>query len=170
MRGVLETQLQHDHDPSLDAAPPEQLADQAAAQGVTDCAADLRKDPASYQALLSLPADERDIGWDAYNSTCASHIASRGDCVMAEIGAQRALLRMVATNQPDGAKLLVQTCALVLQPDPAMVEWRGCVDAGLALHAGGGAVAACKLSVPWHVAATGAAAGQIVTKCLAARD
>jgi hypothetical protein len=167
MRSVLEAQLQKDHDPALDAEPPAQMAAEAAEQGVKDCATDLRANTPIYQALSGLTASEQQVGWDAYNTACSDRSGSKADCIRAEVGAVRALKHMVATDQPPGAKTLVETCELVLQTDPAMSEWRECVDTALLVHADTGRVTQCKTSVAWHVAKTGAQAGAILKACLA---
>jgi hypothetical protein len=73
---------------------------------------------------------------------------------------------MAQKDQPPGAKALVQACQLVLTSDLAMSEWRLCVDQGLAVHASPAKAAQCKTSVTWHVAKTGAAAGNEVAACL----
>jgi hypothetical protein len=166
MQSVLESQLSKDHDPALDAEPPDQMAAEAVEQGVADCATDLRKNPAIYQVMSGLTGSELSIGWDAYNTACDAHAASKADCIKAEVGSVRALKRMVATDQPAGAKALVETCELVLQSDPAMAEWRACVDQTLAVHATPGVAARCKTSVTWHVAKTGAEAAQPIVQCL----
>ncbi len=166
MESIIEAQLQKDHDPSLDAAPPEELAQQAVRQGVDECAAGLRKDPDLMAALSSLKGADVDTGWDAYNTACDDRSISKGACVRAEVGAAHALKHMVTSDQPPGAKILVQTCQLVLQTDPTMVAWRECVDLGLAVHASNGDAKRCKLSVTWHAAKTGTEAGAIVSQCL----
>lgn len=166
MLTIVQTELQKDHDPSLDAEAPEKLAQDAAAQGITDCASELEKDPATYQALLSLQGADRTIGWDAYNTACADRKSSKGDCIRNEVGAEHALRHMSTTDSPAGAKTLVQTCALVLQTDPVMTEWRECVDQALAVHAPEASAYRCKLSVGWHSAKTGAQAGRTVSQCL----
>jgi hypothetical protein len=73
---------------------------------------------------------------------------------------------MAQANQPPGARALVQACQLAMKSDLAMVEWRLCVDQGLAVHATPGKAALCKVSVNWHVAKTGAEAGAAVAACL----
>ena len=45
MRAVVDAQLAKDHDPSLDASPPDDIAAQAVEQGVAECATALRADP-----------------------------------------------------------------------------------------------------------------------------
>jgi hypothetical protein len=166
MRSVLESQLQRDHDPSLDSTPPDQLAEQAVEQGISECAEAMRKDATIYAALYPLASDERTIGWDAYNTACNDRVGSKGACITAEVGSVRALKRMAAADTPPGARALVQACQLVLKTDPAMADWRACVDQGLAVHAPPAKASACKLSVNWHVARTGAEAGRLVTACL----
>jgi hypothetical protein len=106
------------------------------------------------------------VGWDAYNTTCDDRKASKAACIKAEIGSAQALRRMAQKDQPPGAKALVQACQLVLTSDLAMSEWRLCVDQGLAVHASPAKAAQCKTSVTWHVAKTGAAAGNEVAACL----
>jgi len=166
MRDALDAQLTKDHDPALDTTPPEQLAQQAVGQAISDCAKDLAHDTATLQALSGLAGADRAVAWDAYNTTCSDHGATRGDCIRAELGSVRALKRMVATDDPKGSKALVETCELVLQTDPAMADWRQCVDQGLAVHADPDKTAQCKLQVAWHSAKTGAEAGRIVAACL----
>ncbi|MGG2329536.1 hypothetical protein ACE40V_24600, partial [Salmonella enterica] len=83
------------------------------------------------------------------------------DCVKAEIGSQQALRLMLASDKPPGAKAIAQTCELVLQADPAMADWRECVDVALAEHATPQAADACKLSVTWHATKNGAEAGHL---------
>ena len=168
MRAALESQLEKDHDPALDATPPDQLADQAVAQGIGDCVTDLQKDSATRAVLAGLKGSDLSVGWDAYNTTCSDHTASKSACIQAELGSVGALKRMVATDQPPGAKALVETCELVVQPDPAMADWRQCVDQGLAVHASKDRAATCKVAVTWHAAKTGAEAGKIVSACLSA--
>jgi hypothetical protein len=166
MLAVVEAQLEHDHDPSLDADTPENLANRASAQGISECAATLRADPIAATALTGLKDDEVQTGWDAFNTTCADHKASMGACITAELQSARALNRMVKKNEPPGAKALVQACALIMVSDPAMAEWRQCVDQGLAVHASDDDAKRCKVSATWHVAKTGAEAGGILTACL----
>ncbi len=166
MRSVLDAQLSKDHDPALDADPPDQMAAEAVEQGVADCAKELKRDPSIYQAMAGLGGSELSIAWDAYNTACDTHAASKAACIKAEVGSVRALKRMAATDRPAGAKALVQTCELVLQTDPAMAEWRVCVDEALAAHATPEAAARCKTSVTWHVAKTGAEAAQTIRQCL----
>jgi hypothetical protein len=166
MQTVVEAQLQQDHDPALDNGSPEQVAEQARTQGISECAADMRKDPSIQAALTGLGAADLQVGWDAYNTSCADHRASRGACIAAEIAASKALKHMASSDQPAGAKALVQTCELVLQSDPAMVDWRQCVDQALAVHPTAAAAKRCRVSVTWHVAKTGAEAGQVVAECL----
>jgi hypothetical protein len=166
MRSVLDAQLQKDHDPALDAEPPEQMASEAAQQGVKDCAQDLMAHPGIVQALTGLTPIDAQVGWDAYNTTCDDRKATKAECIKAEVGSAQALRRMAQTDQPPGAKALVQACQLVMKSDLAMVEWRLCVDQGLALHPTPGKAAQCKTSVNWHVASSGAAAGAVVAACL----
>lgn len=169
MRGVLQAQLDKDHDPALDNETPDQLATEAVEQGVGECAAALRQSPPLFATLSGLSGPDLQAGWDAYNTTCSDRGATRPQCVKAEIGAEHALKHMMAANQPAGARALVQTCALILKSDPAMADWRECVDAGLSVHAPENAVARCKTLVPWHGAATGAEAGGLITACLRAQ-
>ena len=166
MRGVLEAQLQKDHDPALDAQPPAQMAVEASEQGIKDCAAELQAHPAIFQALVTLSGSELEVGWDAYNSACGDRGGSKADCIKSEVGSVRALKRMIATDTPPGAKTLVETCELVLQSEPSMADWRECVDLGLAAHAAADRATRCKTIVPWHGARTGAEAGKIVAACL----
>jgi hypothetical protein len=166
MRSVLEAQLQKDHDSALDAESPDQMAAEASAQGIKDCASDLRRNPAIYQALAGLSGTELPVGWDAYNTACSDRSGSKADCIKAEVGSVRALKHMVATDQPPGAKALVETCELVLQTDPAMTDWRECVDVGLSAHAAPARATQCKTTVAWHTAKTGAQAGTMLKACL----
>ncbi len=166
MLKIVQAQLQGDHDPSLDADTPENIAKQAVAQGIAECATALRKDPSIAPALRSLTGADLQVGWDAYNTACADHSASRGACITAEVQSDKALKRMAATDEPSGARAIVQTCELVMQTDPPLAEWRQCVDQGLAVHASGSVAAKCKLSATWHVAKTGAEAARIVAACL----
>ncbi len=166
MQSVLQAQLEKDHDPALDAESPEQIAAEATEQGVNDCAAELRANPGILTVMTGLTGYELQVGWDAFNISCADHKASKAECIRAEIGSVRALKRMIATNQPSGAKALVEACELVLQSDPAMAEWRSCVDQTLAMHASSDKAASCKLSVSWHTAKTGAEAAAAIGKCL----
>jgi hypothetical protein len=168
MQSIIEAQLQKDHDPSLDAAPPEQLAQQALNQGIGECAAALRQDPGMMAALAALKGADVEIGWDAYNTACDDRRVSKGDCIRSEVAAAHALKRMTATNQPPGAKTLVETCQLVLQTDPTMTDWRQCVDLSLAVHATPGDAKRCKLSISWHSAKTGSEGGAAVAQCLRA--
>ena len=168
MQSIIEAQLQKDHDPSLDAASPEQLAQQALDQGIGECATALRRDPDLMAALSALKGGEVVIGWDAYNTACDDRSRTKGDCIRAEVGAAHALKHMMTTDQPPGAKTLVETCQLVLQTDPTMTAWRECVDLGLAAHASNADARRCKLSVTWHSAKTGAEAGAQVAQCLRA--
>ncbi len=166
MRSVLNAQLQRDHDEALDAEPPEQMAREAAALGIKECAADLTAHPAIGQVLAGLVTIDQQVAWDAYNTTCSDHGATKAACMKAEVGSAQALRRMSKTNDPAGSRALVSACQLVLTSDFAMVEWRTCVDAGLAVHASPARAAQCKTSVNWHVAKTGAQAGGIVAGCL----
>ncbi len=168
MQSIIEAQLQKDHDPSLDAAPPEQLAQQALDQGISECATSLRQDPGMMAALAALKGADVTIGWDAYNTACDDRRVSKGDCIRSEVAAAHALKHMMATNQPPGAKTLVEACQLVLQTDPTMTDWRQCVDLSLAVHATPGDAKRCKLSLTWHSAKTGADAGALVAQCLRA--
>ena len=166
MLRVVQLQLQGDHDPALDADTPEHLASQASTQGIAECAAEVRSDPSIEAALEALKGPDLQAGWDAFNTACADHKGSKGACIVAEVGSDTALKRMVATDQPPGAKILVQTCELVMKGEPRMSEWRECVDQALALHASESAANRCKLSATWHVATTGTEAGGIISACL----
>lgn len=166
MGKVLQEQMDRDHDPALDKESPEQLAAEAVEQGVKDCATELDHAPALFAVLAALPPGELAIGWDAFNTSCADHGATKAECVRAEVAAERALKHMVAADQPPGARALVQTCELVLKGDPAMAEWRECVDLGLAPHADAQNLARCKTLVAWHATSSGAAAGQSIAACL----
>ena len=166
MLSIVQSQLQRDHDPALDTDTPEHLATRAVAQGIAECAADLRADPSIAPAFAGLDTPDRTVAWDAYNTACADHKASRGACITAEVGAAKALKRLMAGGSPAVAKTLVQACALVLQADPAMAEWRQCVDVSLAVHPTPERAAQCKLSANWHVARTGAEAGGALASCL----
>jgi hypothetical protein len=166
MREVVAEQLSRDHDPSLDATTPDKLAAEAVEQGVADCAADMRRDGALYAVLAGLAPEDRAAGWDAYNTACGDRHAAKGDCVRAELASVQALRRMIAHDTPPGARAIAETCNLVLRSNPPMADWRECVDLGLAAHASRERAAACKLSVTWHVARTGAEAGRTVSDCL----
>ena len=166
MRAVLNAQLQKDHDDALDAEPPEQMANEAAALGIKECAADLAAHPAIGQALAGLAATDEQVAWDAYNTTCSDHGATKAACMKAEVDSAQALRRMSRTNDPAGSRALVSACQLVLKSDFAMAEWRLCVDTALGVHATPARAAQCKTSVNWHVAKTGAEAGRIVAGCL----
>ncbi len=166
MLAIVQSQLQHDHDPALDADTPEALAQKASAQGISECAGEMRADPSIAPSLSGLTGADVQVGWDAYNTACADRRTGRGACITAEVGAARALKRMMATNTPPGAKALVQTCELVMQGDPAMAEWRECVDQALAAHPTEAAARQCKVSASWHVARTGVEAARVVTQCL----
>ena len=126
----------------------------------------MRADPSIAAALSGLAEADQSVAWDAYNTACADHHASRGQCITAEVGAARALKHMMATNTPPGVRTIVQACALVMQTDPAMAEWRSCVDQALAVHASEDAAERCKLSASWHMARTGEQAGQVIAACL----
>ena len=166
MRAIVQEQLQHDHDPALDADTPDKLATEATAQGISECAAAIRADPSIATALSSLGPADLEVGWDAYNTACSDRKTQRGACISAEVGSAKALKHMMATNVPPGSKALVQTCELVMQSDPAMAEWRQCVDQALATHPSEDAAKRCKVSVSWHVARTGVEAGRVVAQCL----
>jgi hypothetical protein len=168
MLKIVQAQLQGDHDASLDADTPENIAKQATAQGISECAAQVRQDPSIAAALGPLTGADLQVGWDAYNTTCADHSASRGACITAEVGSDKALKHMVATDQPPGAKALVQTCALVMQSDPGLADWRHCVDQGLAVHPTESAAKRCKLSATWHAAKNGTEAAATIVACLKA--
>jgi hypothetical protein len=116
--------------------------------------------------LQSFSGADREMAWDAFNTSCADHAASRADCIRAEVGSVRALKHMVAKDDPPGAKALVETCQLVLKPDPPMADWRECVDLALATHAGRGTAERCKTSVAWHTTTSGADAGHLLAACL----
>ena len=166
MRSVLNAQLQKDHDEALDSEPPEQMANETTALAIKDCATDLTAHPAIADALVGLAAVDEQVAWDAYNTTCNDHGATKAACMKAEIGSAQALRRMSKTNDPPGARALVEACQLVLTSDFAMVEWRLCVDTGLAVHATPVRASACKTSVNWHAAKTGSQAGAILAACL----
>ncbi len=166
MLAIVQSQLQHDHDPALDADTPEALADKAVAQGVSECAAELRADPGIAAALAGLGKADASVAWDAYNTACGDRKTSKGACITAEVGAANALKHMVATNTPPGARTLVQTCELMMQTDPAMADWRHCVDLGLAAHAPEDRAKQCKLSANWHTAKNGDEAGRAIVACL----
>jgi hypothetical protein len=166
MLKIVQAELEVEHDPALDADTPENIAKLAQRQGISECAAEVRRDPSIAAAFAGLSGADEQVAWDAYNTACADHKASRGACISAEVQSDKALKRMVSTDRPEGAKALVQTCELVMQTDPAMAEWRECVDQGLAVHASEAAAKRCKLSATWHVAKTGAEAGAIVAACL----
>ena len=166
MLAVIREQLQHDHDAALDADTPEKLAGQAVEQGVSECAAELRNDPTLTVALSGLTKEDSSVGWDAYNTACADHKTSKGACVQAEIGSAQALKHLMGPGAAPGAKTLVQACQLVMAEDPAMVEWRTCVDQALAVHASLARAQQCRLSANWHVAKTGAEAGAQIAACL----
>ncbi len=166
MSAVLEAQLAKDHDEALDAEPPAQMAAEASALGIKDCAADLNVHPAIVKALAGVTALDQQVAWDAYNTTCNDRANSKAECITAEVGSAKALRRLAQTNVPPGAAYLVQACQLVLTSDFAMAEWRLCVDQGLAVHAAPEKAKQCKTSVNWHVAKTGSQAGAVLTACL----
>ena len=167
MLEIVQAQIQRDHDPALDADTPEHLADQAVAQGIAECAADLRADPATAAAIGNLGKEDRPVAWDAYNTTCTDHKASRAACVTAETGAATALKHLMTSGgAPTAARTVVQACQLILQPDPPMSDWRECVDMALALHPTVDRAQQCKLAANWHVAKTGADAGAALAGCL----
>jgi hypothetical protein len=166
MRSVLDAQLAKDHDPALDEEPPEQMAAETAQLGIKECAADLSAHPAIIQAMTGLRPIDMQVAWDAYNTSCDEHKATKAECMKAEVGSAQALRRMAHTDNPPGSKALVQACQLVMTSDLAMVEWRICVDKGLAVHATPAKAAQCKTSVNWHVAKTGETAGDEVAACL----
>ncbi len=166
MLRVVQVQLQGDHDPSLDADTPEHIANQASTQGIAECAAEVRTDPSIATALGGLKGPDLQAGWDAYNTACADHKGSRGACISAEVASDRALKQMVKTDEPSGAKTLVQACELVMKAEPGLSEWRLCVDTALAVHASDSTAKRCKLAATWHVATSGAEAGGIIANCL----
>ena len=166
MRSVLDAQLSKDHDPALDAEPPEQMAAETAQLGIKECAADLTAHPAIIQVFTGLSVIDRIVAWDAYNTSCGDHKATKAECMKAEVGSAQALRHMSLADTPPGARALVQACQLVMTSDLAMVEWRLCVDQGLAVHATPAKAVQCKTSVNWHVAKTGAEAGAEVARCL----
>ncbi len=108
MLKIVQAELEVDHDPALDADTPENIARQAQTQGIAECAAEVRGDPSITAAFGGLSAADQPVAWDAYNTTCADHKASRGACITAEVQSDKALKRMVATDKPEGAKALVQ--------------------------------------------------------------
>ena len=167
MLTIVQTQLQRDHDPALDTDTPAHLATRAVAQGIAECATELRTDPSIAAAFAGLDKHDLSVAWDAYNTACADHKFSRGACIAAEIGAAKAIKRLMSSGSPPAAKTLVQACELVLQPDPAMADWRQCVDISLASHPTPERAAQCKLSANWHAARTGAEAGASLASCLA---
>ncbi len=166
MLSIVQSQLQRDHDPALDSDTPDNLATRAVAQGIAECARDMRADPSLAPAFAGLTKHDLSVAWDAYNTACADHKASRGACITAEVGAAAALKRLMSAGSPPVAKTLVQACALVLQADPAMADWRQCVDVSLAQHPTPERAAQCKLSANWHAAKTGAEAGASLAACL----
>jgi hypothetical protein len=163
---IIAAQMQRDHDPALDAEPPDQIAAGAVEQGVKDCADVLHKDQATMQVIAAYAPADQQIAWDAFNTSCSDHVASRAQCIRAEVDSVHALKRMTATDQPPGARTLVETCSLVLKPDPAIAEWRACVDVALSAHADRAAANRCKTSVDWHVTTSGSDAGHAVAACL----
>ena len=166
MLTIVQSQLQRDHDPALDTDTPEHLATRAVAQGIAECAAEVRADPSIAPAFAGLDRHDLTVAWDAYNTACADHKASRGACVTAEVGAAKAIKHLMSAGSPPVARTLVQACELVLQPDPAMADWRQCVDVSLAAHPTPERAAQCKLSANWHAAKTGAEAGASLVSCL----
>ena len=166
MLSIVQAQLKRDHDPALDTDTPEHLATRAVAQGIAECAAELRADPSLPPAFAGLGQHDLSVAWDAYNTACADHKASRGACVTAEVGAAKAIKRLMAAGSSPVARTLVQACELVLRPDPAMADWRQCVDVSLASHPTPERAAQCKLSANWHAANTGAEAGASLASCL----
>src|SRR5271156_795636 len=70
MQSVLDSQLSKDHDPALDAEPPDQMAAEAVEQGVQECATELRRTPAIFQVMSGLGGNDLSVGWDAYNTAC----------------------------------------------------------------------------------------------------
>jgi len=167
IQGIVNAQLQRDHDPALDTEPPDQMAAGAVELGVKQCADTLHKDPATNQALLSFTGTDLQVAWDAFNTSCADHVASRAACVRAEVASTQALRRMTSRDDPPGSKAMVEACELILKPDPAMADWRECVDQALATHAARPAANRCKTSVAWHVTSSGADAGRELAACLA---
>ncbi len=165
---IVQAQLQRDHDPALDAEPPDQMAASAVEQGVKDCADVLHKDPATLQAIGGYTYADQQIAWDAFNTSCSDHVASRAACIRAEVDSVHALKRMTAIDQPPGSRALVAACELVLKPDPAIAEWRACVDVALSAHADRAAADRCKTSVDWHVTTSGSDAGRALKACLQA--
>jgi hypothetical protein len=167
IQGIVNAQLQRDHDPALDTEPPDQMAAGAVELGVKQCADILRSDPSTHQALSSYTGTDLQVAWDAFNTSCANHIASRSACIRAEVASTQALRRMTQHDDPPGSKAMVEACELILKPDPAMADWRECVDQALATHAGRPAANRCKTSVAWHVTSSGADAGRELAGCLA---
>jgi hypothetical protein len=166
IQGIVNAQLQRDHDPALDTEPPDQMAAGAVELGVKQCADTLHKDPATQQALASYTGTDLTVAWDAFNTSCADHVASRSACIRAEVASTQALRRMTLHDEPPGSKAMVEACELILKPDPAMADWRECVDQALATHAGRPAANRCKTSVAWHVTSSGADAGRELAACL----
>jgi hypothetical protein len=163
---IVAAQLERDHDPALDTEPPDQMAAGAVELGVKECADVLHRDPATLQVLASVSGSDQQVAWDAFNTSCSDHVASRAACIRAEVGSVHALKLMTARDDPPGSKALVEACELVLKPDPAMADWRECVDDALAVHADRAAANRCKTSVPWHVTTSGADAGHTLARCL----
>ncbi len=166
MLTIVQSQLQRDHDAALDTDTPEHLATRAVAQGIAECAVQVRADPSIAAAFAGLDKHDLSVAWDAYNTVCADHKASRGACITAELDAAKAIKHLMSAGSSPVAKTLVQACELVLQPDPAMADWRQCVDVSLALHPTPERAAQCKLSANWHAAKTGAEAGASLGACL----
>ncbi len=165
MRAIVEAQLAQDHDPSLDSETPSDLAAAAVTAGVEDCAHDLAADTAATTAIAGAGPLQA-IAWDAWNTTCADRKPSRGDCINAELGAAKAIRHMSATDQPPGSKAIAETCELLMQPDPALAEWRECIDIGLSAKAPPEDAKRCKLAVTWHSTKSGADAGAALGACL----
>jgi hypothetical protein len=163
---IVAAQLERDHDPALDTEPPDQMAASAVELGVKECADVLHKDAPTQQALLSFSGSDQQVAWDAFNTSCSDHVASRAACIRAEVGSVHALKHMTARDDPPGSKALVEACELVLKPDPAMADWRECVDDALAAHADRAAANRCKTNVPWHITTSGADAGHTLASCL----
>jgi hypothetical protein len=166
IQGIVNAQLQRDHDPALDTEPPDQMAAGAVELGVKQCADTLRADNASQQALASYAGTDLQVAWDAFNTSCANHVGTRAACIRAEVASTQALRRMTLRDDPPGSKAMVEACELILKPDPAMADWRECVDRALATHAGRPAANRCKTSVAWHVTSSGADAGRELAACL----
>ncbi len=169
IQGIITAQLQRDHDPALDTEPPDQMAAGAVELGVKQCADTLHGDPATNQIMMSYTGADLQVAWDAFNTSCADHVASRAACIRAEVASTQALRRMTQHDEPPGSKAMVEACELILKPDPAMADWRECVDQALATHAGRPAANRCKTTVAWHVTTSGADAGRELAACLAAK-